>query len=104
MLVCDPVFLLSKEEWHRLSNDAFIYNEKFFCIYILGKKTIDVKRKIKELEKKTGLKAIDIFTRDDPTSEFASPEAFLDIIYKSEFIITDSFHGTAFSIIFEKPF
>ena len=33
-----------------------------------------------------------------------APEHFLSLIRNATFVMTDSFHGTAFSIIFEKPF
>lgn len=33
-----------------------------------------------------------------------SPSDFLNFIYNAEFVITDSFHGTAFSIVFNKQF
>ena len=33
-----------------------------------------------------------------------SIEEWLTLLYKSKFVITDSFHGTVFSIIFHKPF
>ena len=46
---------------------------------------------------------IDIYTWDNPNSQFAGPNEFLSLIYNCEFLITDSFHGTAFSIIFDKP-
>ena len=36
--------------------------------------------------------------------QHTGPKDFLNYIYYSDFIITDSFHGTAFSIIFNKEF
>ena len=34
----------------------------------------------------------------------ASPETFLEQLYNAEYVITNSFHGLAFSLIFEKNF
>ena len=34
----------------------------------------------------------------------SSPGDYLSFIRNASFVLTDSFHGTAFSIIFEKPF
>lgn len=101
-LVCDPVFLLNKEHWKKIAVKPNI-SEKYFLVYILGKKSIETKKAIKKLEKKFGLKAIDAYTRDDRTSYFAGPEDFLGLIQNAEFVFTDSFHGTAFSVIFSRP-
>lgn len=101
-LVCDPVFLLEKSQWSSiaLKRDN---TEEYFVTYFLGKKTVDTKQKIKKLQKITGLKYMDIYSRDDVSSEFAGPECFLGLIENAKFVCTDSFHGTAFSVIFEKP-
>lgn len=100
-LVCDPVFLLSRDDWLTIAQKT--KSEKYFAVYILGKKSVELKRSIKELERLTGLKAIDIYTRDDVDSEFAGIEEFLGLIENAEFLVTDSFHGTAFSLIFGTP-
>lgn len=100
-LVCDPVFLLSKEEWMKTTQP--IKDKKYFAVYILGKKSVELKKAIKRLERLTGLKALDIYTRDDVNSQFAGIEEFLGLIMNAEFLVTDSFHGTAFSLIFGTP-
>lgn len=103
-LVCDPVFLLEKKEWEKIIPTKNKYENDYFAIYLLGKKTVETKRKIKKIEKITGLKGIDIYTADSPKSKFLGPIEFLECIKNSKFLITDSFHGTAFSIIFNTPF
>ena len=72
-------------------------------MYILGKKTRVTKAQIKKLEKQHKMKAIDIYSKDDYKSKFCGPEEFISIISNSQFVVTDSFHGFAFSIIFGKP-
>lgn len=103
MLVCDPVFLLTKRHW--LEKSCFIDNkQKYFLVYILGKKTVEMKKYISRLEQCFGVKHLDVYNRDDVNSVFAGPEEFLGLINNAEFILTNSFHGMAFSIIFEKDF
>ena len=101
-LVCDPVFLLNKEQWLQVAKTE-IKKDKYFVVYILGKKTVETKRYIKKLEKYYGLKSFDLYTRDDPNSLFCGPAEFIGLIAGAEFVFTDSFHGTAFSLIFERP-
>lgn len=103
-LVCDPVFLLDKKEWEKIIPKKSDIKNEYFSIYLLGKKTVETKRQIKKIEKITGLKGIDIYTADNPKSKFLGPIEFLECIKNSKFLITDSFHGTAFSIIFNTPF
>lgn len=103
LVVCDPVFLLNKKEWLELINSEQVVKKPYFAVYILGKKNIKTKKNIKQMELKYGLKAVDIYTRDNPDSLFCTPTEFLEVFYNSEFIVTDSFHAVAFSIIFEKP-
>jgi len=101
-VVCDPVFLLSEDEWHSISVPPQT-KKKYFAVYILGKKTVELKDLIRAYEKKYQLVAIDIYSKDEARSYFAGPEEFLGLIENAEFVFTDSFHGTAFSVIFQKP-
>lgn len=101
-LVCDPVFLLGKEQWALIAKKTAIRG-KYFVTYFLGKKTVETKKKIKQFEKKSGLKCVDVYTRDNISSTFAGPEEFLGLIMNAKFICTDSFHGAAFATIFEVP-
>lgn len=101
-VVCDPVFLLDKEGWSKVSQKPSITG-KFFVVYILGKKTVETKRIIKKLEKKYKIRAVDVYQRDSTEAYFPGPEEFVGLIENCEFILTDSFHGTAFSVIFQKP-
>ena len=36
--------------------------------------------------------------------QYVNPIEFLNLVYYAEAVVTVSFHGTAFSIIYEKPF
>lgn len=101
-LVCDPVFLLNRQQWHSVAR-APDRTGKYFAVYILGKKTIQTKRLIKKMETIFQIPAVDIYSCDDWNSVFAGPEAFLGWIENAEFVLTDSFHGAAFSVIFDRP-
>ena len=47
---------------------------------------------------------LSIWDRDDGTHNNVGPGEFLGLIKNAELILTDSFHGTVFSIIYHKPF
>ena len=102
----DPVFLLEKNDWKNLiKNTSININKKYILTYFLGK--IDKKRndEIKELAKKNGYEIVNICGNYYDNKDFlASPEEFLKLIDCSEIVFTDSFHASAFSIIFKKNF
>lgn len=110
--MCDPVFLLDRKSWiSKLSIDKTKLNfpQKYIFVYDLngGDRLI---KKAKELSKVTGLPIYcltgNIFQRYGIRHIFynLSPEEFLFCIKNSRFVVTDSFHGTALSIIFKREF
>lgn len=64
-------------------------------------------KKIVEFAKSKGLKLISVFCRYDWCDEAVIPETPFDVLAwfkKAEYIVTDTFHGTIFSIITHRPF
>lgn len=106
--VVDPTLLLSAEEWGQISILPKM-KDKYIFIYALAEEgyLIEIARKIK---KETGHKIICVRgnTRDfisiDKFVYGCGPAEFLGFIKNSEYVVTDSFHGTIFSVIFDKPF
>jgi len=104
-LILDPVFLLSLNKWKSFeSNDGLNIKGKFILTYFLGKKTNRYVSIIDRLSKKKKLKIINLNDIDDTEYFTISPANFLYLFDNASYIVTDSFHGTAFSIIFKKPF
>lgn len=108
-VVCDPVLLHDKDFWIDTFNIAIGNDQPYILLYALTgyKETYDMARLLAE---KSGLKVIEI--RNAPHTKIeivgetilfsASPEKFVELIANAEYVVTDSFHGTAFSTIFEK--
>lgn len=107
----DPTFLLSKEEWRNLIKKR-LYRDEYVLIYIpynITSKEI-IYATAKKIASKYNLKIV-TFSKDyrseksaDKTFIFVSPEDFLSLMYYAKFVITNSFHGTAFSINLNKQF
>lgn len=108
-LTLDPTLLMDKEEWKKVIKDVNI-EQPYIIYYSVNsrKYSIDLTKKIsKELG---GIKVINLVLH--PKSAFSgfkhkidyAPEEFLALINNAKMICTNSFHGTVFSIIFEKPF
>ncbi len=108
-LVCDPVFLLSKDEWQEVASEK-ARKKKFILFYNLLNSPESVSF-ANQLSKKTRFPIIEI-NKYLGLSRFlhrryvscASVEKFLGLIRDAEYVVSNSFHGVAFSIIFEKRF
>lgn len=111
--ILDPVFFLSKNEWlERIPNKREI-NEPYIFAYFLGT-TQEYRNTVKKLAHDKGMKVValrhmDQYVEEDENfGDFApydvSPERFLNLLRNAEYVCTDSFHGTAFSILNEKQF
>jgi len=94
----DPTLLLSQKDYNELikkSNVADLTNGKIFCY------SLDMNDNIKSELDKYGL---DYVKNDLYTSGTVSIEQWLNNIKQSQMVITDSYHGVVFSIIYNKPF
>lgn len=104
--VCDPVFLLDKKRWSDFSKEPEI-KEPYICCYFLNP-SAEAVGIVKEIKRITGLKTvlIDINDREKVKPDIdildACPKEFVGLIKNAEMVITNSFHATAFSVIFEK--
>ena len=106
-LVVDPVFLLEANDWRRLIANKPLVNKPYIFVYCLHEKTCYYYAE--HLADKTGKKIVSIpdsiKTKCSGKKDFkAGVLDFLNYIYYADYVITDSFHATAFSIIFEKRF
>jgi hypothetical protein len=107
-LVCDPTMLLNKQEWMQIQKKEPIISEKYILCYFLGK-NIEHRKFAEKLREKTGYKIIslnhadeyvkysDIFADEMPYD--IGPKEWLNLIRNAQYVCTDSFHGTVFSLI-----
>lgn len=107
-VVLDPVFLLNKEEWDKLAI-AHNVNKKYILIYNINNHE-EIRQKAFELSNKYGYEIIELIVNRYFVKErhkliySAGPQDFLGWIKNAEIILTSSFHGVAFSIIYKKEF
>lgn len=114
--VADPVFLCPKEKYDALAENGMerLPKEKFIAAYILDR--TDAKdRLIQRIGKEfkncnyvliEDAMATHEYSNNDEMNPLqdAKNEEWLAMIKKCEVLVTDSFHGTCFAIIFRKPF
>lgn len=104
--VLDPVFLLSVDKWKMLMSD-FKKTEPYLLVYDFEGNGL-LEKFAKNYAQKKGLKIYsitDTYPRlyADKNFNCAGPKEFLSLIYNCDAFVSNSFHGTAFSIIFHKP-
>lgn len=112
-LVCDPTILLTKEEWEEVAIKERIIKDKYILCYFLGS-NINHRKFAERLKEKTGYKIVSLNHADEYvkySDKFADiipydigPKEWINLIKNAEYICTDSFHGTVFSLIFNKIF
>ena len=107
----DPTLLLTKEQWERVICKKRVIKKPYIFIYSVHPQNRMVEYAYK-LAKEKGLEIYHLHNRvkkdlkeDNVHLIFdSSPEQFLSLIHDAEYVITNSFHGTVFSIIFQKQF
>ena len=112
-VVLDPTLLFSGNDWKdkfNIREDS--KNEYIFC-YFLG---VNPRHReiANDISRKTGLKIVTLKNLDEyvlKDKEFGQlypydvgPVGFLNLINNAKYVLTDSFHGSVFSILFHKQF
>ena len=114
--VLDPVFLCPMSKWETMADRGMgrVLGEKYVFGYILDpdQKKQEMMLTASQHLQSSCLAATDIWNEPDAVAQMWSIETLdhlaneelLAQIRNSQFVLTDSFHGVCFSIIFEKPF
>ena len=103
----DPTFLVDSNEWRNYKK-AYNIQEPYILLYMIYWDK-SLKRKVKDLKKRTGLKVYTIkngLSRayGDKILYDVGINEFLWLVDHAKYIVTSSFHGVAMSIIFNKKF
>ena len=112
-VVCDPTLLFTGEEWTGVQGLKNVAREKYIFCYFLGNSRLhrDFAQRLKAA---TGYQIVTLRHLDEfiPSDEDfgdeapydIGPDKFMDLIRNAEYICTDSFHGSVFSLLNHKQF
>lgn len=104
-VLIDPTLLLTKEEWLAIAKEhPSKPKDAFMLSYFLGAMNREARVFIKQLAIKHRLKNVKLYGLKDKEAFISGPSEFIDYIKSASLVITDSFHGVVFSILFCKPF
>lgn len=112
-LVCDPTLLLDKTEWLTQFDmkDKRIIEDEYVFIYSMSRSNtvFEIARKV--AAQLGGVKIVNVKVSFIPTNEDkiedlfdVTPPQWVRLLADASYVVTDSFHGTAFAVNFNKPF
>lgn len=107
-LSLDPTLLLTSMEWNKFLPTETYSGQRYALVYIMGPNAFDM-NEVKKFTDSNGLKLIVLrgyaTTKETDTNiTSAGPYEFIRLIKNAEYVFSTSFHGLAFSIIYEKEF
>jgi len=110
-VVCDPTLLFTGDEWMAIQKIEPIIKGRYILCYFLGNNPPH-REFAKKLKEKTGCKIVALTHLDeyvksdenyaDETPYDIGPAEFLNLIRNAEFVCTDSFHCSVFSILYKR--
>lgn len=104
--VLDPVLMTPTQVWDNIPSNK-TNTEKYVVVYQV-RSNPNTMRIARHIANQLGLEVMEISTwLQLPTKgmiQNATPEEFINIIRNAACVVTTSFHGTAFSVVFNRPF
>lgn len=105
--VVDPTLLLTRADYDRVRiNTKTVGQKPYLFAYILGNPMSCDMRDVYDYARKHGLDVKYATSGKADNYEHVYPQIgeWIDLIANAEIIVTNSFHGTVFSLIYNKPF
>ena len=104
-VLLDPTMAICAEHWSGMAKKPQAkLPEKYILTYFLGRMTKTYKNRIQRLSHMTGLPVVNLFDIERPEYYIFDPNEVLFAINNASLVLTDSFHGTVFSILFRRDF
>jgi hypothetical protein len=113
MLVSDPVLCLTREDWDKEIPKTRFHDHPYILCHFLGRRK-ENRRWAQQFKERMGLPVVMLPHCDDYVAmdeELAdeklydvSPLDFVRLIRDAEYVLTDSYHCTAFSLLYQKHF
>lgn len=101
--VCDPVFLLSRKQWCDFLPAPKGSSMKKYLLVYLTEASETIRKIASCIKGKTGWEIITVggvrASYADKNMNFADPFEFVSLVRSAQFVISNSFHASAFSII-----
>lgn len=105
-VLIDPTLMLDAKEWLQIARSprGVDCEKPYVLTYFLGERAIEADNLMKELGEAYGFHIYNLMDYKMPGLYRSGPREFIYLIAHAGLILTDSFHGSVFSFLFEKPF
>lgn len=107
-LVLDPTMLLTREDWDTIARPAPY--RRYLLYFTILDEPPGTDALVRRIAAERGLHIVrigrvkDIIKRGFINARANGPQEFLGLVRDADFVLTSSFHGSVFSILFEKEF
>ena len=100
-LVCDPTLLVEPSFY------APFYKKReseYLLVYHFGKMPDALAQEVKDFAKKEGLEIVSFFGVDQfsRTRQVSDPMRFIELFANASYVVSNTYHGTMFTLAFEK--
>lgn len=103
IVLIDPTMMVTSEEWLQISKSVKRLEDKRYILkYCLGDTTPIIEDTCMKLKLMFSAEIVDI--TDKNADSIYGPDEFIWLVKNAEYIVTDSYHGTIFSMLFNKQF
>lgn len=100
-LTLDPTLLLERKDWDKYVDTVSVdLPEAYIATYFLG----EAPKAVYEYAKRKGLPLVELNSLKNSKYYSIDPLQFVYVIRNAKCVLTDSFHGTAFSLKYNKEF
>ena len=105
----DPTMLLSSGEYKKIASKSLAPKKPYILLYLLGNDTDFSIRRLKKFAKSKNLEVVYVPANEAQKinfhkKTFPTVEEWLGLYGNASAVVTNSFNGTVFSLIFNKPF
>lgn len=105
--VIDPVFLIEKEQYVDMVEETYTYEDYILVYYLTEDERLN--RYARQIQDVLNIPIVEIHFFEATENgniqlSDCGPLDFVSLFSNSKYVITNSFHGTAFSVIFRKNF
>ena len=106
--VCDPTLLIDKDVYDKLKVETKYKGKDYIYVHYIGndEKTYEI---ADQLSRKLGIPVLHnrkkgLFENELDALFHGTPEEFISVIENAKYVVTNSFHTTIVSLIYEKDF
>jgi len=106
-VVLDPTLLLERKNWENLKNEYVNIEKPYLLCYFLDTPCNEMQEAINAIAIDNNLEIVSIGRELDVegiANLICGPSEFLSCVSNAELVVTDSYHGMLFSMIFERKF